>query len=170
MYLSFGRCLSAPRPAKPPSVSGILGCPHLASPLIPAPPRPLCCRGRGWNPRSRRPSACPRSHSQRTPPLVNPLSCIHSFFIYWTPDGICGPDLCGHWGKGSVAKTEQASAPWSAETRGASNDTNRLKLIQWKSDPWKVHGAVTVAAKGLERRGPSVLERAGQPLEGAALG
>ena len=40
-----------------------------------------------------------------------------------------------------MAKTEQASAPWSAETQGASNDTNRLKLIQWKSDPWKVHGA-----------------------------
>ena len=149
--LSFGRCLSASRPPKPPSDPGILGCPYLASPLTPAPPRPLCCGGRGWNPRSRRPSGLPEVTQQESP-----LPCIHSFFTHSMPDGVCGPDLCRHWGKGTVAKTEQAPAPWSTETQGASNDTSRLKSIQWKRDPWKVHGEVAVTARGLERQGRGV--------------
>ena len=166
IYLSFGRCLSASRPSPNlPVIPGFLGCPCLASPLTPAPPRPLCCRGRGWNPRSRRPSGLPKVTQQESP-----LPCIHSFLTHSMPDGVCGPDLCRHWGKGTVAETEQTPAPRSAETQGASNDTNRLKSIQGKRDPWKLHGEVTVTARGLERQGRGVSGGAGQPLEGAALG
>lgn len=151
-------------PTKPPRVSGILGCPPLASPLTPAPPRPLCCRGRGWNPRSRRPSCLPRSHSKRA------LCCvfIHSLLIRRLMES-AGRISAGTGGKELWPK-QRSPAPWSAETQGASNDTNRLKSIQWKSDPWKVHGAVTVTARGLERRGRGVSGGAGQPLDGAALG
>lgn len=47
-----------------------------------------------------------------------------------------------------MTETEQAPAPWSAETQGASNHTSGLKLIPWKSDGWKVHGVVTVGQGG----------------------
>lgn len=71
-----------------------------SQPPDPSPAPPTVLQGEGVEPEVQKAILLAKVTQQESP-----LLCIHSFFTHSTPDGVCGPDLCRHWGKGIVAKT-----------------------------------------------------------------